>query len=50
MHKLIFYLNTLKKNLKEYKEAIELKDKQLPGNNFFLQGAKKSYNTVVKEN
>ena len=50
MYKSIFYLKTLKKKLKEYKKAIELKDKQLSGNKKFQQGAKKSYNTVVKEN
>ena len=43
-------MKTLKKKLKEYKKAIELKDKQLSRNKKILQGAKKSYNAVVKEN
>ena len=40
----------VEQNLEEYKKAIELKEKQLSNINFFLQGAKKSYDAVKSEN
>ena len=43
-------MKTLKKKIEEYKKATELKDKQLSEIKKILQGAKKSYSTVVNEN
>ena len=45
-----FLLEDIEKNLEEYKKAIELKDKQLSDIKKLLQGAKKSYDSVVLEN
>ena len=45
-----FLLEDLKKKIEEYKKATELKDKQLSEIKKILQGAKKSYSTVVNEN
>ena len=45
-----FLLEDAEKNLEEYKKAIESRDKQLADIKKFLQGAKKSYDSVVKEN
>ena len=45
-----FLLKDVEKNLEEYKKAIESRDKPLSDIKKILQGAKKSYNGVVKEN
>ena len=45
-----FLLEDLKKKIEEYKKATELKDKQLSEIKKILQGAKKSYSTVVNKN
>ena len=45
-----FLLEDLKKKIEKYKKATELKDKQLSEIKKILQGAKKSYSTVVNEN
>ena len=42
-----FLLEDVEKNLEEYKKLIEIKDKQLSDIKKILQGAKKSYNSVV---
>ena len=47
-NKLVFCLNTLKKNLEEYKKAIEIKDKQLSEITKYSKRPKKSYDSVVK--
>ena len=49
-NKLFFLLEDVEKNLEEYKKAIELRDKQLPDIKKNLQGAKKGYDNVIKEN
>ena len=41
-------LEDFEKNLEEYWKAIELKDKQLAEVEKVLQGAKKSYDSVVQ--
>ena len=43
-------LQDAEKNVDEYKRAIELKDKQLSDIKKILQGAKESYDAVIKEN
>ena len=43
-------LEEVEKNLEEYKKALQIKDKQLSNIKKILQGAKKSYDTVVNEN
>ena len=45
-----FLLEEVEKNLEEYKKALQIKDKQLSNIKKILQGAKKSYDTVVNEN
>lgn len=45
-----FILEDVEKNLVEYKKALELKDKLLSDIKKFLQGAKKSYDSIVIEN
>ena len=45
-----FLLEDAEKNLEKYKKAIEIKDKQLSDIKKILQGAKKSYDFVVKDN
>ena len=45
-----FLPEDVEKNLEEYKKAIKIKEKQLTGIKNILQGAKKSYDSVVKEN
>ena len=45
-----FLLEDVEKNLVEYKKALELKDKLLSDIKKFLQGAKKSYDSIVIEN
>ena len=45
-----FLLEDVEKNLEEYKKTIKIKDKQLSETKEILQGAKKSYDSVVKEN
>ena len=45
-----FLLDEVEKNLVEYKKALELKDKLLSDIKKFLQGAKKSYDSIVIEN
>ena len=44
-----FLLEDVEKNLEEYKQAIELKDKQLSDINKILQGAKKVTNLLEKK-
>ena len=43
-------LEDIKKNLQEYKTAIELRDKQIADTKRILKGAKVSYNNLLKEN
>ena len=43
-------LEDVKKNLGEYKKALELKEKQLSDCKRILKSAKKSYNKTVAEN
>ena len=45
-----FILEDVEKNLVEYKKALELKDKLLSDIKKILQGAKKSYDSIVIEN
>ena len=45
-----FLLEEVEKNLEEYKKALQIKDKQSSNIKKILQGAKKSYDTVVNEN
>ena len=45
-----FLLEDFKKNLDEYKKALELKVKQLSDIKKILQNAKISYNSVIREN
>ena len=45
-----FLLEDAEKNLEKYKKAIEIKDKQLSDIKKILQGARKSYDSVVKDN
>ena len=45
-----FLLEDIETNLEEHKKAIELKDKQLSNIKKVLQGAKKSYDSVVVAN
>ena len=45
-----FLLEDVEIFFEEYKKAIELKDTQLSDIKKILQGAKKSYDTVVNEN
>ena len=45
-----FLLEDVEKNLVEYKKALELKDKLLSDIKKILQGAKKSYDSIVIEN
>ena len=45
-----FLLEEVEKNLEEYKKALQIKDKQLSNIKKILQGATKSYDTVVNEN
>ena len=44
-----FLLEDVEKNLEEYKQAIELKDKQLSDINKILQGAKKFTSLLEKK-
>ena len=44
-----FLLEDVEKNLEEYKQAIELKDKQLSDINKILQGAKKVTSLLEKK-
>ena len=44
-----FLLEDVEKNLEEYKQAIELKDKQLSDINKILQGAKKLTSLLEKK-
>ena len=43
-------LEAIKKNLQEYKTAIELRDKQIADTKRILKEAKVSYNNLLKEN
>ena len=45
-----FLLEDVEKNLVEYKKALELKDKLLSDIKKILQGAKKSYDSIIIEN
>ena len=45
-----FLLEDIEKNLEEYKKAIALRDNQIGETKEILQGAKKSYDLIVKEN
>ena len=45
-----FLLEDAEKNLEEYKKAIESRDKQLADIKKISLGAKKSYDSVAKEN
>ena len=45
-----FLLEDIEKNLEEYKKAIALRDNQIAETKEILQGAKKSYDLIVKEN
>ena len=45
-----FLLEYIKKNLEEYKKAVELRDNQLAEAKKVLKGAKNSYDLLVKEN
>ena len=45
-----FLIENIEKNLEEYKKAIESRDKRLSVIKKILQGAKKSYDCVMKEN
>ena len=45
-----FLLEDTEKNIEEYKRAIESRDKQLSDIKKFFQGAKRSYDSVIKEN
>ena len=45
-----FLLEDVKRNLEEYKKAIEIRDKQLADTKKILKNAKTSYHSMVKEN
>ena len=45
-----FLLDDVEESLEEYKKAIYLKNRHLSDIKKILQGAKKSYDTVVNEN
>ena len=44
-----FLLEDIERNLEEYKNAIEIRDKQLADTKKILKKAKISYNSVVKK-
>ena len=45
-----FLLEDIGRNLKEYKKAIEIRDKQLADAKKILKNAKTSYDSIVREN